>query len=327
MIGRKPVIIIGLVGYFFGTLAFNGVAQLGLLGVASGVFLWALLMLSRVVLVAVMAATQPAATAYVVDVTPIETRTKGMSRLSAANQIGTMVGPALAYFAGISFLAPLYIQATICVVAAVLVWRMLAPVQHLSASRQPSKKLSYLDPRIRVFLAVGLVMFTMMGMVQQTLGFYFQDKLQLNGVAAAQQFSKAMVVSSIMMLVSQFAIVQRWRGHPVGLLKYGLPVAAAGYVCMAMASSLSLLMAGMALFGLGMGMATPGYSVTATYAVSPQEQGALAGLSASAPAMGFVIGPVVGGLIYGYQASLTYWLAASMLIPLAVYCAFLKPNH
>lgn len=324
IVGRKPIIIIGLVGYALGTIAFNGVAHLGLAGVFGGLILYFMMMATRVLLVMVMSSTQPAASAYVVDITPLEKRVKGMSRLGAANQIGTMVGPALAYFAVISFLTPLYMQAALTLLAAALVWLYLDEEKKPAKTTHEVKKLRYLDPRFRVYLGVGLVMFTMMGMVQQTLGFYFQDKLNLDGVEAAQQFSIAMVVSSTMMLAAQFLIVQNWSGHPIRLLQIGLPFASVGYACLAMATSLPWLLVGMAFFGLGMGMATPGYSVTATYTVGPEEQGSLAGLSASAPAMGFVIGPIVGGLIYGFAPIVTYWCASIVLIPLFAFVLTLK---
>ena len=318
-VGRKPIIIIGLVGYALGTVIFNGVAQLGLAAVFGGFVLYMMMMATRILVVMVMSSTQPAASAYVIDVTPLEKRIKGMSRLGAASQIGTMVGPALAYFAVISFLAPLYIQAGLTLFAALLVYLYLDEDKKSSSSERTINKLSYLDPRFRVYLGVGLVMFTMMGMVQQTLGFYFQDKLNLDGVAAAQQFSIAMVVSSTMMLCAQFLIVQNWSGHPIRLLQIGLPVTVIGYVFLAVADSLPSLLLGMGCFGLGMGMAMPGYNVTATYTVEAKEQGSLAGLSASAPAMGFVIGPIAGGLIYGYMPTLTYWCAAITLVPLCLF--------
>ncbi len=164
----------------------------------------------------------------------------------------------------------------------------------------------------------------MMGMVQQTLGFYFQDLLQLDKIEAAQKFSFAMVVSSAAMLFAQLVIVQRWSVHPLILLKTGLPFVVVGYLALANAESLTLLLVGMGLFGFGMGMATPGYNVTATLTVKPEEQGSLAGLAASAPGMGFVIGPLVGGFIYSIQPSYTYWIAGLVLIPLFIFVLYLK---
>lgn len=316
LIGRKPVIIIGLLGYTAGAFLFNGAAHAGLAGVLSAWVVYLLLMLSRVAQVLLMSAIPPGTTAYMIDVTTVDNRIKGVGRLAAASQIGTMLGPALAYFAIISLLAPLYLQAMLTFIGALMVWKMLPDSGLDISTPRQRKKLRFFDSRYRVYLCLGLVMYTMMGMVQQTLGFYFQDTLQLSSVEAAQLFSVAMVVSSTSMLFSQLVIVQRLSVHPLSLLKIGLPFVVAGYLFLANAQSLAPLLMGMGFFGFGMGMATPGFNVTASLTVKSDEQGGLAGLAASAPGMGFVIGPLIGGYVYSIAPSATYWVAGLTLIPL-----------
>jgi MFS family permease len=318
-VGRKPIIIVGLVGYSIGTLIFNGAAQFGLNGVLTGLTLYVMMMITRVLLVVVMSATFPAASAYMIDVTSLANRTKAMGRMSAASQIGTMIGPALGALVAISYLAPLYLQAVLTLIAAVLVWKLLPDSGLDISKKRVLPRLKYFDPRYRVYLGIGLVMYTMMGMVQQTLGFYFQDVLHLESKQAVAQFAIAMVVSSLAMLFSQLVIVQRWRVQPLTLLKTGLPIVVSGYLMLANAQQLFWMLAGMGLFGLGMGMAAPGYNVTATMTVKSEEQGALAGLAASAPGMGYVIGPLLGGFIYSIEPTYTYWAAGLILIPLFFY--------
>ncbi|MCZ6827978.1 MAG: hypothetical protein O7F73_00025 [Gammaproteobacteria bacterium] len=58
----------------------------------------------------------------------------------------------------------------------------------------------------------------------------------------------------------------------------------------------TLLAVGMAFMGLGTAM--PSISAAASLAVSTDEQGAVAGLVASSPAIGFVGGPVIAGALY-----------------------------
>jgi MFS family permease len=331
ILGRKPVILIGLFGFSIGTIVFNQAASAGLAGVIGGFVLYLTLMVTRVLLVLVMSGTMPASSAYVVDTTTVANRTRGMGRMAAASQVGTLAGPALAYFAVISLLAPLYLHALVTMFAALLVWRML-PAQKTDTARLKSvSRLRYLDPRYRVYLAIGLVMYSTMGMVQQTLGFYFQDRLHLSAIESAQMFSMAMVVSSGAMLFAQLVIVQRWAVHPLKLLRLGLPFTMVGYLVLANAGELLSLGLGMAFFGFGVGLSSPGFNVTATLTVTPQEQGALAGLAASAAGMGFVIGPLVGGLLYSWSPTLTYWCAGLTLVPLFAFVMSLKlppmPGH
>lgn len=312
--GRKPIIIFGLLGYTVGTLTFNTAAYFGLIGVVGGMGLYALLIATRVFHATIMAATHPAASAYIVDVTNLRERTKGIGKLGAFNQVGTMIGPALAWFVSISFLAPMYLQAGITLLAAILIMRYLPPTTSHKNRKGAQRKLRPFDPRYRTYVLIGFAIFGMMGMVQQTLGFYYQDILQLESVRAAQLFSTAMVVSSGAMLISQFGIVQRYNGPPIHLVRFGLPFSLVGYLILANAQNLPMLLSAMAFFGLGMGMVGPGYTVSATLAVEAHEQGSLAGLLGSAAGMGFVVGPILGGFLYRLGPTWPYWSAAAVMV-------------
>lgn len=326
LIGRKPMILTGLVGYTCGTLLFNGVAYAGLTGALSGGMLYAMLVLTRAMHASVMSASMPAATAYMVDVTDAHNRTKGVSKLAAANQLGSMFGPALAIFVTISYLAPLFIQAGISFVIAVVVYRYLPDLSKAQGEGRPvPDKLRYFDPRFRRYIAIGFIMYMMLGMVQQTLGFYFQDVIGLDGIAAAQYYSLAMVVSAASMLFSQLVIVQRFPLSPLQMLRLGLPLCMFGYFVLANATGMATLLAGMGLYGLGMGLAGPGYTVSATLAVRPQEQGALAGLVAACAGLGFVVGPLAGGALYAQNPTFPYWGSALVLIPLILFVYIIKP--
>lgn len=314
--GRRGVMITGMLGYAAGTVIFNGAAYAGLVGLLGGGLLYGLLLLTRIAHASVMSATHPAASAYMVDITSVEQRTRGIGKMAAANQIGVMVGPALAWFASISLLAPLYLQALITLLAAILIWRLLPEPRAHNPRGSRAVRLRYLDPRYRHFMLVGLVLFTLMGMSQQTLGFYFQDRLGLSRVMAAQEFSVAMMISSGAMLLAQLGVVQRLGWGPVKLLRAGVPVTLVGYVLMARAENLEALWWAMALFGFGMGMSGPGYTASATLTVRPNEQGALAGLTGSVAGMGFLLGPLLGGYIYRFDPSMPYWTAAVLMIPL-----------
>lgn len=316
--GRRTVMMIGMLGYFVGTLLFNGMAYAGLLGLLGGSVLYGLLVLTRVAHASVMSATHPAASAYMVDITSIDQRTRGMGKMAAANQIGVMVGPALAWFAFISLLAPLYLQAIITLLTAAAIWFLLPETQNHRVHQGPSLRLRYLDRRYRHFLFIGLILYSMMGMTQQTLGFYFQDRLGLDRIAAAQRFSLAMMVSSGAMLISQLGVVQRLGWGPVPLLRSGIPLTLIGYVLMARATAEQDLWVAMAMFGLGMGMSAPGFAASSTLTVRAEEQGALAGLTGSVAGFGFLLGPLLGGYVYRFDPSVPYWMAAALMLPLAV---------
>ncbi|MEX1665769.1 MFS transporter [Zhongshania arctica] len=324
--GRKPLIIMGLFGYVIGTLTFNGVAYLGLSGVMMGTALFSCLIISRAFHAVVMSPTHPAAAAYMVDVTSVHERTKGMGKLQAFNQLGVMLGPALAWFVSINYLAPLYIQAGVSLIVGILVWRYLPSIPVSNTSGKKQLKLSYFDPRYRLFMAVGFAIFSLLGMVQQTLGFYFQDILAVDGVRAAQLFSSAMVVSSVAILGAQFLVVRRYSGLPMRLLRFGLPFMLLSYVLLANASALWMLYLSMALFGFGMGLTGPSFTASATMAVESHEQGSLAGLIGAIAGLGFMFGPLVGGALYRISPSYPYWCAAIVMVFIILILSFLEKS-
>ncbi len=309
--GCKPVIVVGLLGYTLGMALFSGVAYAGLVGAIGGLGLYILLLVARIIHASVMSAAFPASSAYMVGLVDANNRAKGLGKLSAANQLGIMCGPALAYLIALNYLAPFFVQSLITLFAAILVALMLPKTDVVEKSLQQPKKLTYWDKRYRVYIGVGLVVYTCLGMVQQTLGFFFQDTLNLDGVTAAKYYSSAMVVSSGAMMFAQLFLVQRLHWRPQILLRFGLPFMMFGFVLVAVSSNLPLLLIGMALFGFGMGFTGPGFSACASLTVAPNEQGALAGLVGAVAGMGFVIGPLLGGFLYALDSSYPYALAGA----------------
>lgn len=329
-VGRKPVIIIGLLGYTLGVTLFNAAAYAGLIAIITGSTLYAWLLITRIIHASVMSAAFPAASAYVVDNTPIAKRTQGLSKLSAAMQLGVMIGPALAYLVSYSYLMPFFVQSLFTLCAAALVFAFLpkSPATDTStthtdtfSAKLPAKlptKLHFWDPRYRLYLIQALAVYICMGMVQQTLGFYFQDVLHIDGPQAARQYSMAMVMSSAAMLFTQLILVQTLNFSPQRYIKMGVPFFIAGFALITLAQSQATLIAGMGLFGIGMGFCGPSFSAAASLTVSGQEQGALAGLIGSVAGLGFVIGPLLGGFLYAINTSYPYACATLIAIGLLV---------
>jgi MFS family permease len=318
--GRRQVLLIGLVGYGACALLFSGTAALGLIGVLGGATLWCGLMLMRIVHASVSTASQPAASAYVADTTTPSERTRGIGKLNAATQVGVMSGPVLAWFAGISLLAPMILHAAVMFAMAALVWKRLPEtVQHARLGGVPRKHLRFFDPRYARFTVIGLATFMCIATMQQTLGFYVQDIFQLDPAASAQRFALAMMCSSTAMFFMQVVAVQRFGWSPLTMLKYGLPIALLAFLVVATASSMLQIFIAMTLFGIGMGLALPGYSAGASLAVTAEEQGGIAGISTAVASFGYLFGPLFGGFLYAWHHTLPYWGAAAALLALTVF--------
>ena len=309
--GRKRVILIGLFGFAVGTLLFNSVLYAGLSGTLTGSKLFGALILARVLHATVMAASMPAANAYMADITDVTTRTRGMGAAGAANNVGSILGPAVSGLAVISLLTPLWVMAVVALLNGIFVWRFLPDTPRQRTAHKP-RRLRYSDSRILPFVIVGVLMFTGMALVQQTIGFRFQDTLALGAAETATTVGITMMLSAACSLIAQWLIVQKLNLRPFTLLQLAIPLLMVAFVIMTVASTLTGLSVAMMILGFGMGLAGPGFMAGASLAVSPEEQGAVAGVAGSCGPLGFTIGPLLGGLLYQYQPVLPYAVAAGI---------------
>lgn len=322
-LGRKRVMLIGMFGFAVGTILFNSVLKLGLSGVLIGMPLFVCLVAARVLHAAVMSATMPASTAYMADITDVSTRTKGMGATGAANNAGAIVGPALSGLAFITLLTPLWLIAALVFLNAMFVWRFLPESPRESSGTSRSARMKYTDPRILPFVIVGVAMFMGFALVQQTMGFRFQDALDLTTAETAQKFGLAMMASAGCSLFAQGVIVQRFTIAPFTLLKLAIPLLIVAFILMATFDTQLMLTVAMMIQGFGMGLAGPGFMAGASLAVSAEEQGAVAGVAGACGPLGFTLGPLLGGAFYQLSPVLPYAFAAVVYVVLFAFMQWL----
>ena len=314
--GRKPVLLIGLTGFTIGIVLFASVFQAGLMGLLVGTPLYVLAIVSRCTQSSIMAATPPATSAYTADLTPPDQRMRAMGRLGAANSLGMILGPAVSgVLATVGLLAPLYFAGLLTAVAALLVWWKLPPIPAVARKSHALRtRLRYRDPRIFRYVATAVGLFSGFGAIQQTLGFSIQDKLHLSGIETAQYTGGAFMVSASFAFFSQRVLIQRLSLNPEQFILAGLSTLFLAAAFIGTFDSMAYLAVGMAFMGMGTGLAMPSIMAAASVAVSPEEQGAVAGIIASCPAIGFVAGPIIGGLLYQQGSSLPSIFSGAVFI-------------
>jgi len=314
--GRKKVILIGLFGFSAGTVLFNTVLTLGINGWLVGLPLYFALVLTRIMHASVMSAAMPASNAYMADITDIKSRTRGMAAAGAANNFGAIMGPALAGLAVLSLLSPLWIMAAVAFLNGLFILRFLPDPPRQQNIVGNRKRMKYTDRRILPFIIVGVAMFSGFALVQQTMGFRFQDALNLSTGDTAKTFGLAMMLSAACSLATQTLIVQRLELAPFTLLKLAIPLLILAFSLMASFNTQWMLTFAMMIQGMGMGLAGPGFMAGASLSVSPQEQGAVAGVASACGPLGFTVGPLVGGALYQISPVLPYAFAACMYVVL-----------
>lgn len=319
--GRKAIILLGLIGYTLGTILFTTVFYLGFKGFLVGTWLIVCLTLARMLQSTLMSATPPAASAYIADITDVNSRTAAMARVGSAHSLGTILGPASAgALAGFALLAPLYFAAILPFVAAIFCWFGLPKSDISLRNKGTVAKVSYFDKRIRRFVFIGIFMFTAFAAMNMTLGFYVQDLMHLNATDTIKYMGKLAMYSALASVSSQW-ILANWLQWPsLWLIRLGIPLITLGAIQIIFAENFFDFALSNALIGFGMGIVGPGYSAAASLQVGPKEQGAVAGLITSCAPIGFSIGPLIGPGLYQINQHLPYIFTSIIMLGLSVYC-------
>ena len=324
--GRRPILIIGLSGYALGTLLFALVFQIGLAGWVSGGALVALLVVARMSQAVIMAATPPSAAAYTADITAPEARTRGMGRIGAANNLGTVLGPGIGgMLAAVALVLPLYLVAGLVALMAVFILFFLPPSPYRGEPPAQRRRTvlavglrAYTDRRFRDLLITGVVLFMSFALVQQTLGFLFQDALRMSPAEAAGALGTAMMAAAVTSLTGQILVVQWLRAPALVLLALAVPAIGMGAGLLWLFDSRLGMTLAVMLVGMGIGFGMPAIMSLASLRVDSSEQGRVAGLASACPSLGFVLGPLIGTGLYTIDHRFPYMLVVALMVPLAV---------
>lgn len=325
--GRKPVLLIGIVGFALGFLGFALVARLGMQGALGGTGLFGALLATRVFGGALSSATLPTGQAYAADLSDREDRTSAMAVIGMAFGLGVIFGPAIG--AGLAalfddLLAPVYFSAGVALLNALFVaLRLPEPERRATGERaSPSRSLA---KTLWPLLAVGLAATLASVVMEQTVAFYFQDRLGIDELTTARTVGLALAAYGVVAVLSQGFLVRRFRWPPRALLRVGLPVAAAGLVLFVFAQGFATLTTALVLQGLGQGLLLPGVTAALSLGVEDHEQGAVAGLNSAAQGLGRTLGPVLGTSLYQLRHELPYAFGAALL-GLVLVTLLLRPS-
>ena len=331
-IGRKSVLLVGLTGYVLSNIIFLYSASIGLLGYISGFFLLFILLVSRIINSAVGAASRPATGAYVADVTSLEERSSGMGKFGAANNIGTILGPVLvgsiiginvfnSKIEGFALLTPLILMSILMIVAILFVLLFLPNKKSADLDELNSERPT-LDKNLKLLISIGVIVFTSFAIVQSVTAYYIQDRFSLTLDDTARSTALLLGTMALMAIVSQLTLVQRFKGPPLELIKYSIPLFVLSSLIIVFSPSYTYIYFGMAIMGLAMGLASPGYTAAASLNADPNNQGAAVGLAMVAPGLGFTLGPFLSGLLYSISINLPFLF----ILPLFLVILFILPR-
>jgi MFS family permease len=321
-VGRKPTLLIGVVGFGVAFVALGIVAELGARGVLRGTPLLFALIAARLAGGLLSSATIPTAQAWAADLTDRANRTSGMAVIGASFGLALIFGPVIggvvSHFFGL--FAPIWVSVLIAIVNALLVTsRLREPEKRQSTTRTSFRGII---GRARTLLAIGFLTTFASVLMEQTIAFAFQDRLHLTTEDTPYYVGAALGLYGVIAVFAQGFVVRRFKIAPGTLMMIGLPLTTTGMALLAFAHDFVSLATAMAVQGLGQGLVMPGVTAALSLGASDDEQGDVAGANSSAQGLGRLVGPLVGPSLYQIAQPLPFEASAALLATLLVFVIF-----
>lgn len=309
-IGRRPIILIGLVGFAASFLLF---------GLASGNL--ALMYASRAIGGLFSGAVASVIVAYVADITPPEQRTKGMGLVGMSIGLGFTIGPGFGgLLSVVSHETPFFAAAGLALVTFVLAFlklnESLTPEQRRKpAEKRVSRWTAFQGPLKHLYVLAFFVTFTLAGM-EATLQFFGMSRFDVTPLEVGLLFFVCGIVGALV----QGGIVRRRikKGEEPKYIVIGLLISAAGFFLLLFAHSLAWAIVSLAVFGVGNALIRPCVTSLITQKTKVG-QGVASGLSSSMDSLGRIAGPLLGALLFTMSEGLPYLIGGILCVAALVF--------
>jgi MFS family permease len=323
--GRRPILMVGLVGNSLTLVAIALVTGYALKGVLAPMVAMLLFAASRMLYGSIGSAIQPAAQAYIADRTSEKERTRIMSALTAGAGLGTAFGPPLAAWAGALFSVEGFILAlaglsfTVFLLVMLILPEHRAPTPYAPGSRNFWRLAK--DHRLWPYLLVGVAGWTAQGVFLQTLLFYLLDRAHLTMDRAILVSGTILAGGAVLVFSAQFVLIPVLRLRPRILMGAGLLITGLGAITMMLSVHVASIGLAFLLTSLGTGLSRPGVVSGASLSVTPDEQGSAAGLAVATAGAGFFLAPFTGLALYQFIRPEAAYAAVAVLVLLAAILA------
>ncbi|WP_127531456.1 MFS transporter [Paenibacillus kobensis] len=311
-IGRRPVILTGILGFAISFLLF---------GLAAGNL--PLMYASRVLGGLFSGAVTSVIVAYVADITPPEQRTKGMGLVGMSIGLGFTIGPGVGgLLSRISLEMPFYIAACLSGVTFLLALAKLNESlpqerRRKAADKRPSRWTAFTGPLKYLYVLAYVVSFSLAGM-EATLQFFGIQRFDVTPGQVGFMFFICGIVGALI----QGGVVRRRikKGEEPKYIMIGLIISAIGFFLLLYAHSLAWATMALAVFGVGNALIRPCVTSLITQKTMVG-QGVASGLSSSMDSLGRITGPLLGAYLFDLNLQLPYLIGGILSLAALVLLA------
>jgi MFS transporter, DHA1 family, tetracycline resistance protein len=308
-IGRRPIILLGLLGSCVSYLALAMAGSLALIFAAR-------------VLGGIAGANIPTAQAYIADITTPENRARGMGMIGAAFGLGFIFGPALGgVLTHFGPSAPMWAASALCfgnfAAASVLLpeSRPANIARRASLGRLDLVRRSVGRPKLLLLLTLYFIISMAFSGFEATFALYSERRFGFTAANIGYMFAFIGAVLALVQGVLVGRVVPRVGEHR--LIPAAVAVIALGLALVPLVQSVPMLLVACGTLAVGMGFNGPSLSSMVSRLSGADEQGGILGLAQSLASLGRVVGPAWGGFLFDRFGPPVPYFSASTIMAVA----------
>jgi len=307
-IGRKPIILVGLMGSCLSYFTLALAPSLAMIFVAR-------------LIGGIAGANIPTAQAYIADVTTPENRARGMGMVGAAFGLGFIFGPAIGgVLSRFSPATPMWFASALCLANFVAAWLLLPESRHVDESTKTLGRLEAFRhalsrPTLLLVLALYFIVTLAFSGFEATFALFSEAKFGFTSSTIGFVFAFIGVVLATVQGVLVGKAVKRIGERR--LIPAAIFAVALGLGLVPFAWSVPTLLGALGVLALGMGFNNPSLSSMGSLLADPNDQGGLLRLASSLASLGRVVGPAWGGYLYDAYGMRTPYVSAAALMMIA----------
>lgn len=307
-VGRRPILLLGLLGSAVSYLVFGLAGSLTLLFVSR-------------IFAGIAGATVSTAQAFIADTTTPENRAKGMGLVGAAFGLGFIFGPALGgLLSRWGHQAPPFFAAALAAANFVAAWFLLPesrPAHVPATARAAHSRLEALRnalgrPTLPVLLTIYVVVVAAFSGFETTFAFFAEKRFGFGEERIGYLFAYVGVVLAIVQGGLVGRAVKRFGERR--LVPFGLVTMGVGLALIGTSHSLTQLFVANGVLAVGMGFNSPALSSLISRRSDAEDQGGVLGVSQGLASLARVGGPAWAGYLYDHWGMTSPYFSSALLV-------------
>ena len=291
-VGRRPIILLGLLGSCLSYFGF------GMAGTLTALF-------AARIFAGIAGANIPTAQAVVADLTTPENRAKGMGMVGAAFGLGFIFGPAIGGFLSrYGYSVPAFFASGLSLVNFVAAWFLLP--ETLKPEHRAIERVGRIDalrsalarPHLPLLLVIGFLVVAAFSAFESTFALFAERSYGFGASSIGYVFA---FVGIVLVIVQGFLVgkvVKRIGEHHI--VPASLAIVAIGLLMIPATRSVAALLVANGVMAVGMGFNNPSLMSLVSRYSSAEDQGGVLGLTQSLNSLARIVGPLWGGFAFDH---------------------------